>query len=228
MGFDREAFLSFLVSEGVVGVFPEGRRLSSGRISHWYANCRILGDRVETIERLGCFLLDFVEEKEIRFDCFLGVPEGGTKLAVIADYLKGKREGNPRQPVVMLRGRPKEHGDPRDRLLLGPLAEGDRVVLLEDVVTTGGSVLRVIGEMRSMGVEVCAVVSLVDRMEKTVRGVPAAEEVEREGGVPFYAMSAAEDLLPRFLASSPQASETVRKIEEDFARYGTRALRLGG
>jgi orotate phosphoribosyltransferase len=51
------------------------------------------------------------------------------------------------------------------KLLEGPVGEGDRVAIIEDVITTGGSALRAIEAVRSAKVSVAGVLALVDRQE---------------------------------------------------------------
>lgn len=225
MAFDRESFTDFLISSGVVGCFPEGRKLSSGRLSHWYANCRVLSDTARALEALAGFVLDFTDSLGLEYDFFFGVPEGGTKLGIMLNMLKAQRESNPGQPVVMGRGREKEHGDPRDRYVIGPLNSGDRIVVVEDVTTTGGSLFETVNRLRSMGAETEAAVALVNRLETREDGT-GVEEAAEQSGFRYCAMSTAEDLIPLFIQRSSPAAEVIACIEDDFRKYGVRPLEL--
>jgi orotate phosphoribosyltransferase len=62
-----------------------------------------------------------------------------------------------------VRKEPKAHGT--GKLLEGPIREGDRVAVIEDVITTGGSALRAIEAVRSAKASVVGVLALVDREE---------------------------------------------------------------
>jgi orotate phosphoribosyltransferase len=62
-----------------------------------------------------------------------------------------------------VRKEPKAHGT--GKLLEGPIGEGDRVAIIEDVITTGGSALRAIEAVRSAKASVAGVLALVDREE---------------------------------------------------------------
>jgi orotate phosphoribosyltransferase len=62
-----------------------------------------------------------------------------------------------------VRKEPKAHGT--GKLLEGPIREGDRVAIIEDVITTGGSALRAIEAVRSAKASVAGVLALVDREE---------------------------------------------------------------
>jgi orotate phosphoribosyltransferase len=67
----------------------------------------------------------------------------------------------------------KDHGT--KSLVEGPLAEGDRVVIVEDVITTGGSSLQAIAAVKDLGCEVSRVLVVVDREEG------ARENLSKEG-----------------------------------------------
>jgi len=73
--------------------------------------------------------------------------------------------------ALYVRKEAKDHGS--RRLIEGPVRSGMRVILLEDVVTTGGSTLAAIEVLRAAGVEVVAVAVLVDRVEGGVEAVRA-------------------------------------------------------
>jgi orotate phosphoribosyltransferase len=68
-------------------------------------------------------------------------------------------------PIVgfMVRKEPKGHGT--NQYIEGPVQPGQRVVIVEDVVTTGGSSLAAIDRAKAFGLEVTGVVAIIDRME---------------------------------------------------------------
>jgi orotate phosphoribosyltransferase len=82
-------------------------------------------------------------------------------------------------PCLIVRDAPKEHGT--SRLVEGALEPGDRVSIVEDVVTTGGAALEAVQALRSAGAEVLAVVAVVDREQ-------GGAERFSELGVPFQAL----------------------------------------
>ncbi len=78
-------------------------------------------------------------------------------------------------PMVIVRTETKEYGTSKQ--VEGTLEAGERVLLLEDVVTTGGAALAAVDVLTNLGVEVIGVVSVVDREEGgaaafAARGVP--------------------------------------------------------
>jgi orotate phosphoribosyltransferase len=83
----------------------------------------------------------------------------------------------------------KAHGLQR-RIEGPPLAPEDRCVVVEDVVTSGGSTLAAIAALHEAGQEICGVLSVLDRLA----GGGAA--IEREAGAPYLALSTIDDVYP--------------------------------
>ena len=193
--FNQEEYNKFLIENNVIGFFAEPITLKSGRISHWYVNCRNLLDRVGVMDKLVDFVLAFADEKGISADYFYGVPEGATKLGVILNYKKGKLDNNENQALIIGRGKPKEHGDPKDKYFIGPAQEGDKVIVIEDVTTTGGSLIDTIRHLQESNIEVIAAIGLVNRMEKRDDG-KSVEKVINDLNVPYFAIGNSLDLLP--------------------------------
>lgn len=82
----------------------------------------------------------------------------------------------------------KAHGT--GRLIEGPFREGDRVAVIEDVITTGGSALRAAEAVRAAGGVVAGVLALVDREEGGREALLAA-------GLPVLALASAADIVAR-------------------------------
>lgn len=83
----------------------------------------------------------------------------------------------------------KQHG--LSRRIEGPqLTPEDRCMIVEDVVTTGGSTLRALEAVRQEGLEVCGVLAVCDRL------AGGAEEIERMAEAPFVALSTIDDIYP--------------------------------
>ena len=91
--------------------------------------------------------------------------------------------------VFFVRKEAKDHG--LQRRIEGPLLGAeDRCVVVEDVVTTGGSTLAAIAALHDAGREICGVISVLDRLA----GGGAA--IEREAGAPYVALSTIDDVYP--------------------------------
>jgi orotate phosphoribosyltransferase len=83
----------------------------------------------------------------------------------------------------------KTHGLQR-RIEGPPLTPEDRCVVVEDVVTTGGSTLAAIEALHDGGHQICGVISVLDRL------AGGGEAIEREAGAPYVALTTIDDIYP--------------------------------
>jgi orotate phosphoribosyltransferase len=97
--------------------------------------------------------------------------------------------GGARAKAFFVRKDAKTHGLQR-RIEGPPLVSEDRCVVVEDVVTTGGSTLAAIEALYEAGQEICGVISVLDRLA----GGGAA--IERAAGAPYVALTTIDDIYP--------------------------------
>jgi orotate phosphoribosyltransferase len=91
--------------------------------------------------------------------------------------------------AAFVRKEAKQHG--LSRRIEGPLlAPGDRCMLVEDVVTTGGSTIRALEALRNEGREVCGVLAICDRL------AGGGEAIEQAAGAPYRALTTIDDVYP--------------------------------
>lgn len=83
----------------------------------------------------------------------------------------------------------KAHGLQR-RIEGPPLGAEDRCVVVEDVVTSGGSTLAAIAALQDEGHEICGVISVLDRL------AGGGTVIERESGAPYVALTTIDDIYP--------------------------------
>lgn len=217
VGFDKEGFIRFALDNEIIGFTDKEKLLKSGRLSRWYANWRTPAEDVFLTDILSDYVISFTKSLGHSPDLFLGVPEGATKLAIITQYKWAHMTDNYCQGshrLSMGRGKPKEHGDPKDRFFVGE-PKGN-IVLLEDVTTTGGSLLAYIDFVKEAGANILAAYGLMTRQalrddRKTV------EQACKEKGVDYYAMCTAEDVLPK--AFKKHIDELAQSIENEFQAY---------
>ena len=133
--------------------------LTSGRRSDFYFN----GKQV-TLDGRGLHLVSRLvldRCRRLRIDAIGGLTLGADPIAAGVAALSG--EGDPLRAFIV-RKEAKEHGT--GRLIEGPaLRPGDRVMVVDDVITTGGSFLRAVDALAGTGVEVVEVLAVVDREE---------------------------------------------------------------
>jgi len=92
--------------------------------------------------------------------------------------------------AFFVRKETKQHGLQR-RVEGPPLEPGDRCMIVEDVVTTGGSTVQAIEAVRGAGHEICGVVAILDRLAGGADAIARAS-----GGAPYEALTTIDDVYP--------------------------------
>jgi orotate phosphoribosyltransferase len=149
--------------------------LRSGRRSNRYFDKFLFETDPALLRRIGKSLAELVPEATQR----LAAPELGAVL------LGGAVSMETGLPLVLIRKEPKEYGTSKQ--IEGRFERGDRVTVIEDVVTTGGDSLRSAQVLRDAGVEVIHLVVVLDRGE-------GGEENIRGAGIPYSPLFRIADL----------------------------------
>jgi len=134
-------------------------KLVSGKMSRFYVNCK-----PTTLSPRGMFLvghLVFDAIKDLDLDGIGGLTFGADPMAVATAFVS-ELKGKPINAFSIRKTR-KDHGI--IRWVEGDMTPGQRVVIIDDVATTGGSTIKAIERARSEGLDVVKVVILVDRQE---------------------------------------------------------------
>lgn len=142
--------------------------LASGRTSEHYVNCKPVSLSGKGLALLGALMLEQVEPTAV---AVAGLTLGADPL-VSAVALQAALAGRDLDALIV-RKEAKGHGT--GAWLEGPLPEaGSRITVLEDVVTTGGSSLKAVRQLREAGYTVERVVTIVDRQEGGQEAMTAA------------------------------------------------------
>jgi orotate phosphoribosyltransferase len=233
--FKQQQFNSFMLENRVIGFFQQPITLKSGRRSSWYVNWRTITEDVFLTEQLSSYLLSFISAKGLVPDTIYGVPQGATKLAIISQYKWAKLDELARSAdssekycpgshaLSMGRGRPKEHGAAKDRYFLG-MPRGN-IAVVEDVTTTGGSLISAIEQIEESDGNIMAAISLTDRMELRQDGKSVGQALA-ERGINYLPMSNAAELLPLACELYDVGDGLRDRIEAEFRRYGTEQISL--
>jgi orotate phosphoribosyltransferase len=133
--------------------------LASGRQSNFYFNCKPTTLDPEGMNLIGSIIFDMVKDSSISAagGLTLGADPIANALSVIS-YQKGK-------PIksFIVRKDVKDHGT--RSAIEGSVKSGDRVLIIDDVITTGGSTITAIEQARKAGLIVDCVITLIDREE---------------------------------------------------------------
>jgi orotate phosphoribosyltransferase len=161
--------------------------LASGRESDFYIDCKRTALTAEGHVLVGRLLFDRVRRIRPLVRGVGGLTLGADPIAS-AIALTSFLEGEPIDSFIV-RKEPKGHGTGQWIEGRKTIPDGSRVVVIEDVVTTGGSALKAIERCRAENLHPVACVALVDRME----GGREAIEAER---VPLEALFTRKDFIP--------------------------------
>jgi len=173
-------------------------KLTSGRISPYYIDLRIVPSFPSVFKKICDFYVKLLEE-DIGIDSFdrvAGIPTAGIPFASIVAYLLDK-------PLLYVRKEERVHG--RERRIEGIVKPGDRVVVLDDLITTGKSILTAIRALRGEGVVAEDAVVLIDRMEG------GREKLEEEG-VKLHSVASILDIAEILANSGVITDEQYRAI----------------
>ena len=134
-------------------------KLASGKMSNFYIDCRKVTHNAEGKYLIGNIIFNML--KDLPVEAIGGLTLGADPIAAAVAYTAflNKKKIN----SFVIRKERKEHG--LKKLVEGDVQPGDRVVIVDDVITTGGSTIRAIEAAREEGLEVLQAVVLVDREE---------------------------------------------------------------
>jgi orotate phosphoribosyltransferase len=150
----------------------KGFTLASGQTSPFYVDCRSLMAYPGSRRLVGHLAHDALAG--VTIDCLGGLEIGAISIATtISDYCYGV---TPRRDwrTFVVRKQAKDHG--LGRLIEGAVRSGDRALIVDDVLTSGGSLLKAIAAARQAGLVVSQALVIVDRKEQDGRA-----RVEQEG-----------------------------------------------
>ncbi len=165
MEFVKE-FATFLHQNGIIKF--DDFTLASGKKSTYYVDLRLVPSYPHQFRRMIKHLQNLISE-QIGFDSIdsvASVPTGGLVIASSLAYELVK-------PLVYVRSQAKQYGT--GNLVEGIVKQGMKILLVDDVATTGGSVINGIKELKKAGAQVTDAYVIVNRLE----GADVA--LEREG-----------------------------------------------
>jgi orotate phosphoribosyltransferase len=167
-------------------------KLSSGGTSDYYIDCRTTTLSAEGGRLTGEALLDLLNENAIEAEAVGGLTLGADPIVSnVATASAWRAQSNPAAPLLqgfLVRKGEKAHGT--GRRIEGFCREGARVVIVDDVCTTGASTINALEAAREAGMTVAAVVCIVERQE--ANGRPAVEAAA--AGAPFFSLFTANDV----------------------------------
>jgi orotate phosphoribosyltransferase len=137
-------------------------KLRSGRTSNYYLDKYLFETQPDILKALGEM---FAERVNADVDRIAGAELGAVALAAVTAMAANK-------PFVIIRNQKKDYGT--SKLVEGTLKEGERVLIVEDVLTTGGQVLEAAKTLEAAGAKIDRIVAVIDREEGARQNIESA------------------------------------------------------
>jgi orotate phosphoribosyltransferase len=164
--------------------------LASGRQSTLYIDARLTTMSPDGLALIGPLALSALQGSGWRVNAVGGLTLGADPVSYAIAYASAVA-GTPLRAFTV-RKEAKTHGT--GRLIEGPFREGDRVAVIEDVITTGGSALRAVEAIRAAGGVPVGVLALVDREE-------GGREALEGAGLPVLTLARSSEIVARLPAA---------------------------
>jgi len=175
-------------------------KLTSGEVSPYYMDLRIVPSFPDAFRRICDLYVELIRSDVgvDGFDRIAGIPTAGISFASIAAY-------HLKKPFIYVRTAERQHG--RGRQVEGILLPGNRVLLMDDLITKGGSILKAAESVRAEGGVVTDAVVLMDREEN------GKQNLAKDGINLHYLLTTTElaRKLHNMVAITDQQLETIMK-----------------
>lgn len=161
-------------------------KLTSGAVSNFYFNMKKTTQSPDGMYLVGKIVFEKIKGLNFHPDAIGGLTMGADPIA----YAVAMYSYNVKDPIqaFVIRKEPKEHG--LKLPIEGNVKAGDHVIIIDDVITTGGSTIKAINIAKEYGLIIVAVLVLVDRCEQNGR-----QNIEKMG-YPVYDILTINDFIP--------------------------------
>src|SRR5580765_1711558 len=170
-------------------------KLSSGGTSDYYVDCRTTTLAAKGARLTGQVFLDEIRARQWKPRAIGGLTMGADPIVVSVSIASGKIEG------FLVRKAEKQHGT--GRRIEGFRQKGAKVVIVDDVCTTGASTVQAIEAAREFGFEVVGAMCLVEREE--AGGRPSVEQAASPA--PFVSIFTAKDVRTEHVMQNDETNE---------------------
>lgn len=163
----RQKLINLILKQSFKYTKKPAFKLASGRMSNFYFNCKPTTLSSEGMLLIGNLLYELIrKEKDWNVKAVGGLTLGADPVAgaiAYTSYIKSQKLKNKPLDAFVVRKEPKKHGTMQ--WIEGNIKKGDSVLIVEDVITTGGSAIEAVKKARECGLKVKGVVVLIDRQE---------------------------------------------------------------
>lgn len=212
----KEEFITFMMDAGVLtfGDFTT----KSGRKTPYFINTGNYKTGAQ-ISKLGDYYADCIIDSGVRYDALFGPAYKGIPLSVAAASSLYRNHGLD-VPYCFNRKEIKDHGEGGGIVGYQPKA-GDRLAIIEDVVTAGTAVRESIALLAQIApVKIEALFVSVDRMERGTGALSALDELREALNIKVYPIITVRDIID----SIPAGDDRRNKMEDYLAAYGAQQV----
>ena len=221
----KEEFITFMVRAGVLtfGEFVT----KSGRKTPYFINTGNYKTGAQAAQLGDYYAACIQEHLPDGVDCLFGPAYKGIPLAVAAASSLYRNYGRD-LPYCFNRNEAKDHGEGGSMVGYKP-QDGDRVVIVEDVVTAGTAVRESLALFQALGdLKVTALIVSVDRMERGTRDCSTLDELRADHGIAVYPIVTVREILAflhnREIDGRVYIDDAMKaRMEAYLAEYGPRA-----
>lgn len=215
-------FIRFALAQEVLrfGEF----KTKAGRLSPYFFNAGLFYDGASLAQLANGYADVLIERmgQGFAFDALFGPAYKGITLASATAMALAQKGHN--VPYAYNRKEAKDHGE--GGVLVGAPLEGQRVAIVDDVISAGTSVRESVEMLRAAGATPVAVLIALDRMEKSgnateIGEFSAVQAVEKDFAIPVFAIATLRDLMAYLDAqSAPELVQYQAAVKAYRERYG--------
>tara|TARA_Y100000310_G_scaffold333442_1_gene411021 strand:- start:75 stop:1457 length:1383 start_codon:yes stop_codon:yes gene_type:complete len=178
--------------------------LKNGTISPIYFNLRNISTNPILLDDI-CYYIHKALPDKSKYDVLCGIPYGGIHYATYTSIIYLNRS-----PYLMKRKETKKYG--LKNIVDGKYSKGERCILIEDVITTGTSVLSAIKEMEQCGINIVGIIGIVDRCHGGI-------EMLRKKGYQITALMTIHKIISVLQQHSYLSHQVINYIHQSLEQY---------
>lgn len=183
-------------------------KYASGIVSPVYTDCRVLMAYPDKRKIIRDFYIQAIQDSGVSFDVIAGTATAGIPHAAwIAEALN--------LPMVYVRGQAKDHG--KENLMEGIIKDGQKVIVIEDLVSTGESAINSVKAIKAAGGEISHVFSII------TYGMAKAQQNFAESQLQLISLTTFDDVLNQAQKMGmipPNQAQTVRDWIKNPTEWG--------